>query len=81
MPGIFVLQFTNCSLLRVASKDEAAEEGKKKKGGIQIPEEWPWQEAKKFFEKPDVTPADEVEVRTHDERQSGYYLNNWCAAD
>ena len=34
----------------------------KKKAGVTIPEEWPWEEAKKFFEKPDVTPADEVEV-------------------
>lgn len=28
-----------------------------------IPEEWPWEEAKSIFEKPDVLPADEVEVR------------------
>lgn len=27
-----------------------------------IPEEWPWEEAKKFFEHPDVTPAKDVEV-------------------
>ncbi|KAI9058471.1 PIN domain-like protein [Trametes sanguinea] len=47
---------------KVAEKEEAAEEGKKKKGGIQIPEEWPWEEAKKVFEKPDVTPADELEL-------------------
>ncbi|KAL7279870.1 hypothetical protein ACG7TL_006279 [Trametes sanguinea] len=47
---------------KVAEKEETAEEGKKKKGGIQIPEEWPWEEAKKVFEKPDVTPADELEL-------------------
>ena len=47
---------------RVAAKDETAEDGKKKKGGISIPEEWPWEEAKKIFEKPDVKPAEEVEV-------------------
>ena len=47
---------------RAAAKGESAEEGKKKKGGISIPEEWPWEEAKKVFEKPDVKPADEVEV-------------------
>lgn len=41
---------------------DAEEGGKKKKGGIQVPEEWPWQEAKKLFEKPDVLPASEVEV-------------------
>ena len=29
-----------------------------------IPEEWPWEEAKKFFEHPDVTPAKDVEVRS-----------------
>lgn len=46
----------------MAAKEEAAEDGKKKKGGIQIPDEWPWEEAKKFFEKPDVMPADQVEV-------------------
>lgn len=44
---------------------DAEEGGKKKKGGIQVPEEWPWQEAKKLFEKPDVLPASEVEVRPH----------------
>jgi hypothetical protein len=46
---------------RAADKAEAqadAEDGKKKKGGgIQVPEEWPWEEAKKVFEHPDVTPA------------------------
>jgi len=47
---------------KVAAKEEAAEDGKKKKGGIIIPEEWPWEEAKKVFEKPDVTPADQIEV-------------------
>lgn len=44
---------------------DAADGGKKKKGGTQIPEEWPWQEAKKLFEKPDVLPASEVEVNPH----------------
>jgi len=47
---------------KVAAKEEAAEDGKKKKGGIIIPEEWPWEEAKRVFEKPDVTPADQIEV-------------------
>lgn len=42
---------------------EDGEEGKKKKGGVQVPDEWPWEQAKKLFEKPDVTPADELEVR------------------
>ncbi|KAI0632213.1 PIN domain-like protein [Trametes polyzona] len=47
---------------KAAEKEEAAEEGKKKKGGIQIPEEWPWEQAKAIFEKPDVTPAAELEL-------------------
>jgi flap endonuclease-1 len=51
---------------RAAEKAEAqadAEEGKKKKGGgVQVPEEWPWEEAKKVFEQPDVTPAAELQV-------------------
>jgi len=27
-----------------------------------MPEDWPWEEAKELFLKPDVTPADEVEL-------------------
>ncbi|KAJ8520605.1 hypothetical protein ONZ45_g2587 [Pleurotus djamor] len=34
----------------------------KGKGGIQIPEEWPWEEAKEMFKKPDVIPAKDVEL-------------------
>jgi len=37
----------------------------KGKGGVSIPEEWPWEEAKKVFMEPDVLPADQVEVRSH----------------
>lgn len=53
---------------------EPAEDTPKKKpkkgkgkgsGGIKIPEEWPWEEAKKLFEKPDVVSADELEVRDY----------------
>ncbi|KAI8986066.1 PIN domain-like protein [Trametes punicea] len=47
---------------RVAEKEEATEEGKKKKGGIQIPEEWPWEQAKAIFEQPDVTPSDQIDL-------------------
>ncbi|KAI0754877.1 PIN domain-like protein [Daedaleopsis nitida] len=47
---------------KVAEKEEAADEGKKKKGGIQIPEEWPWEAAKELFMKPDVTPAAELNL-------------------
>ena len=58
----------NDNLSRQAEKEEAADdEGKKKRGGIRVPEEWPWEEAKKLFEKPDVLSADEIEVSlTHD---------------
>lgn len=34
----------------------------KGKGGVMIPEEWPWEEAKKIFMEPEVLPADEVEL-------------------
>lgn len=44
-------------------REEAAEEGKKKKGGVQVPEDWPWDKAKELFLKPEVIPADEIEVR------------------
>ncbi|KIJ25184.1 hypothetical protein M422DRAFT_216932 [Sphaerobolus stellatus SS14] len=47
---------------KAAEREEQAEEGKKKKGGVVIPEYWPWEEAKKVFEKPDVLPADQVEL-------------------
>lgn len=45
------------------AKTKPAAKGKGKgRGGVTVPEEWPWEEAKKIFEKPDVLPADEVEV-------------------
>jgi len=34
----------------------------KSRGGVQIPDEWDWESAKKIFEEPDVLPADEVEL-------------------
>ncbi|KAK0208336.1 flap endonuclease 1 [Desarmillaria ectypa] len=44
-------------------KPKPKKKGKSKgKGGIIVPEEWPWEEAKGVFEKPDVTPADEIEL-------------------
>jgi flap endonuclease-1 len=44
-------------------KPKPKKKGKGKgKGGIVVPEEWPWEDAKKVFVKPDVTPADEIEV-------------------
>jgi flap endonuclease-1 len=70
VPGWTSLDHTGVILIRhfrEASKQETAadDEGtpKKKKGGVQIPENWPWEEAKQLFLKPDVLPADEVEVR------------------
>lgn len=52
---------------RQADRDEAnaaAEEGGKKKkvGGVQVPEHWPWEDAKRLFLKPDVQPAAELEL-------------------
>ena len=44
-------------------KEKAKGKKKKKRGGVAIPEHWPWREAKELFLKPDVTPADQVEVR------------------
>ena len=46
-----------------ASREEAEEEGKKKKG-VHVPEDWPWEKAKHLFLQPDVTPADSLEVGT-----------------
>ncbi|KAI0697925.1 PIN domain-like protein [Cytidiella melzeri] len=43
-------------------KEKEKKPKKKRKGGISVPEEWPWEEAKKVFERPDVKPADEIEV-------------------
>ncbi|KAJ3505842.1 hypothetical protein NLJ89_g7206 [Agrocybe chaxingu] len=45
-----------------AAQKAAAKAKRKGKGGIQVPEEWPWEDAKKIFEKPDVLPADEIEL-------------------
>lgn len=45
-----------------ADADGDDEKKKKKKGGIQVPDEWPWEEAKKLFQIPDVTPAKDLDV-------------------
>ncbi|KAG8798353.1 Elongation of fatty acids protein 2 [Serendipita sp. 398] len=47
---------------RQAANEEAQEEGKKKKGGVHVPEDWPWEKAKELFLKPDVTPADSFQL-------------------
>ena len=62
---MFGLEFITHHENRQAEKEEAAadkEYGKKKRGGVQVPAEWPWEEAKKVFEQPDVTPSDQIEV-------------------
>ena len=44
-------------------REEAVEEGKKKKaGGVQVPEDWPWEKAKGLFLEPEVIPAGEIDV-------------------
>ena len=67
--GVWLTNFDLFLPSRQAEKEDKAtdaeEGGKKKKGGIQVPDEWPWQEAKKLFMKPDVLPASEVEVNPH----------------
>ncbi|KZT25418.1 PIN domain-like protein [Neolentinus lepideus HHB14362 ss-1] len=45
-----------------ARQETAEDEGKKKKGGIYVPEDYPWEAAKELFHKPDVIPADDLEV-------------------
>jgi len=47
------------------AEEEEAEEGSAEEGGGSEgdAEEWLWEEAKKLFEKPDVIPANEIEVR------------------
>lgn len=45
-----------------AEGKQAKSKKPKAKGGTQIPEHWPWEEAKKLFESPDVLPADQVEL-------------------
>ncbi|KAH7105742.1 PIN domain-like protein [Auriculariales sp. MPI-PUGE-AT-0066] len=48
---------------REESNVAAEEEGKKvKQGGVKVPDEWPWEDAKKLFLQPDVVPADQMEL-------------------
>jgi hypothetical protein len=77
LPARPIPSLTSCRC-RAAVKDdekdedeaeEEEEEGKKKKkkkAGVQVPDEWPWEAAKRLFEQPDVTPADELEVTFSD---------------
>ena len=43
-------------------KEEKEKPKARRQGGVSVPEEWPWREAKRIFEQPDVTPADKVEL-------------------
>lgn len=36
--------------------------GAKGKGGVMVPESWPWERAKELFLKPDVTPAEDFDL-------------------
>jgi flap endonuclease-1 len=55
-----------------ADEDAEGEDGpskpkkKKKKavgtGGVHVPDEWPWEEAKEIFMKPDVLRGSDIEV-------------------
>lgn len=45
-----------------AARKKALAASKRGTGGVHVPENWLWEEAKKLFEKPDVTPANEIEV-------------------
>ncbi|KIM71150.1 hypothetical protein PILCRDRAFT_17333 [Piloderma croceum F 1598] len=58
-----VILTTSPPIPRAADKAEAQANTKKKGGSIQVPEEWPLEEAKKVFEHPDVTPASELELK------------------
>jgi hypothetical protein len=43
-------------------KSPAKKKKKVTNAGMQIPEHWPWEEAKKLFITPDVVKGDELEV-------------------
>ena len=44
----------------VKSEEPGKEEGDER--GMQIPDHWPWEEAKKLFVKPDVVKGDDLDV-------------------
>ncbi len=59
---------------KVAKSSSAPKKKKVASGGMQIPEFWPWEEAKELFIHPDVVKGDELEVRhcvllSHDMRK------------
>jgi flap endonuclease-1 len=47
---------------KVPPKSPKKKKAKVTSGGMQIPEYWPWEEAKKLFITPDVVKADDMEV-------------------
>lgn len=48
--------------VKVTPKKKKAPKKKVTSAGMQLPEYWPWQEAKKLFIKPDVVSGDDLEV-------------------
>ncbi|TFK65373.1 hypothetical protein BDN72DRAFT_203637, partial [Pluteus cervinus] len=50
------------SKAKSSPKSKGKKKAKGRGGGINVPEDWPWERAKELFEKPDVTPADEIEL-------------------
>lgn len=48
--------------IKPASQPQPPTKRKKAIGGMQLPEYWPWEQAKEIFLRPDVLPADQVEV-------------------
>ncbi|KAG8685369.1 Elongation of fatty acids protein 2 [Ceratobasidium sp. 394] len=57
----------NDSAVKKEKTEKEGDEAPKKpapvrRGGIHVPEYYPWEEAKKLFLKPDVTPADQIEL-------------------
>ncbi|KZO93591.1 PIN domain-like protein [Calocera viscosa TUFC12733] len=47
---------------KMGDKDGKEDGTPKKKGGVQVPDDWPWQKAKELFIHPDVTPASELTI-------------------
>jgi flap endonuclease-1 len=46
-----------------ASSPKPKKKKPKGSGGVHVPDEWPWEQAKKVFEEPDVLPNEQIQVR------------------
>lgn len=64
-------------------KSPAKKKKKVTSAGMQIPEHWPWEEAKKLFITPDVVKGDELEVGWRSEYSAARANNQveWKAPD